>query len=97
MFRIRRGIEMTEINRFGNLTIEIVERWIDEQIKIMENRPWNNGMYNSHTSRKSIELLLEQKGTVDVFKSIKHELKTLDMMLDSTPKWREHWGLKPKE
>jgi hypothetical protein len=86
-----------KMNVFGNLTVDIVERWIDEQIKIMESRPWNNGVYSSDTSRKSIELLLEHKGTVDIFRSIKHDLYRLDMMLDSTPKWREHWGLKPKE
>ena len=87
---------MSEINRFGNLTIEIVERWIDEQIKIVE-KSMGDGKYNSYTDRKSIEIILEHKGTVDLFRSIKRELNTLDTMLNCTPKWREHWGLKPKE
>ena len=87
-------MEKTTFNVYGNLSVDLIEKWLDEQIKIMEGRPWNNGVYGSNTDQKSIEILLENKIKIDTLKDIKKQLSNLDLMLVSSPNWRKRWGLK---
>ena len=84
----------SEMNNYNNLSVEIIEKWINQEIERIEKRPWNNGIYGSDTERKSIEILLENKTTIDTLKYVKKELRNLDLMLVNSPNWKKFYEVK---
>ena len=85
----------SEINNYNNLSVEIIEKWINLEIERIEKRitkdfTWLNQLTTDFPSsatmeRKFIEILLENKTILDTLRYVKKDLRSLDYKIENNP------------